>query len=73
MFFVLFLKVLNLAVRILKITPSPELKLMHLNLAFPQMRCYSNVSFANNENLSLQLGYPIVFADKLNCCHILYY
>jgi hypothetical protein len=63
---------LNKIIRHLRSVDLP-LKFGHLDKESLQLTVYSDASFANNDDLSSQLGYVIFLSDKDGCCSPLHY
>jgi hypothetical protein len=49
------------------------LKFRKVDLESLKIKVYADLSFANNEDLTSQLGYIIMLTDKTGKCNILYY
>ncbi|MEM6805930.1 MAG: hypothetical protein AAF696_31325 [Bacteroidota bacterium] len=72
-FEVKYVKLLNKTINTLKETPSKGIKMRKLDLDSLYIKVYSDASFANNPNLSSQLGYIVLLCDKNDNCKILHY
>jgi hypothetical protein len=64
---------LNKVVIHVKKDPSNALKYRKLDLESLKIKVYADSSFANNEDLTSQLGYIIMLTDKTGKCNILHY
>lgn len=67
------LKELNDGIRKIKATPTKGLSYGPLNNGSIHLRVYADASFSTNDDLSSQLGYIILLADRDGYCHVLDY
>ena len=67
------IKEFNKTVKFLKNTSNQGLRMQKLDRESLHLRVYSDASFANNADLTSQLGYIILLADKYGKCNVLHY
>ena len=67
------IKEFNKLVKYLKKTANIGLRVQKLDQGSLHLRVYADASFANNNDLTSQLGYIILLADKFGKCNILHY
>lgn len=67
------IKMLNDAIQFLKKHPDRGLKMIKLDTQSIHIKAFSDSSFANNIDLSSQLGFIILLCDKFDNCNVIYY
>lgn len=65
------IKLYNGTVKELQLDPSRGLKMKKLDLQTLHIKVYSDAAFANNTDLSSQLGFIILLCDKHNNCNVI--
>ncbi|MEM1283154.1 MAG: reverse transcriptase domain-containing protein [Chlamydiota bacterium] len=73
LFAVKYIKLLNKTINKLKESPDDGIKMQRLDRDSLYIKVYSDASFANNPNLSSQLGYIVLLCDKFERCNILHF
>lgn len=63
----------NRTVKQLQETPKLGLKMQKLDIDSLHLKVFSDSSFANNKDLSSQLGYIVLLCDKHSRCNILHF
>ena len=66
-------RLLNRTIKNLQSTSTQGLIYQKLDCESLHLKVYSDSSFANNEDLSSQLGYIVLLCDKSNKCNILHF
>ena len=67
------IKIYNDTISMLKKNPNQGLKMIKLDSDSLHIKVFSDSSFANNIDLSSQLGFIILLCDKYDNCNILYF
>ena len=67
------IRLLNKIINQLKSTPTQGLQYQKLDTKSLHLKVYSDSSFANNSDLSSQLGYIVLLCDKFYKCNILHF
>lgn len=67
------IKIYNDTVRMLKHNPQRGLKMKKLDTNSLHLKVFSDASFANNLDLSSQLGFIILMCDKNDDCNVIYF
>lgn len=66
-------KEFNKVVKHLKTSSIQRLRMQKVDRKYLHLRVYADFSFANNSDLTSQLGYIVLLAEKFGKCNILHY
>jgi hypothetical protein len=72
-FSVTAIKAMNKTILHLKATPKKGITYPRLDRTSLRLKVYADSSFANNEDLTSQLGYLVLLTDKNDRCNIIHY